>query len=40
MTLIRETVNKYGGILQPDQIHRRFDNEGRLTPGQTELSFE
>ena len=39
MTIIRESVNKYGGVLQRDHILRTFDPTGHLTPGQSELIF-
>ncbi|MBI3909728.1 MAG: DUF559 domain-containing protein [Armatimonadetes bacterium] len=37
--VVREAVNKYGGVVQPDLIIRRFGPEGRLGPGQTTLEF-
>lgn len=40
MDVIREAVNKYGGVIQPDQVVRRFSKDGRLEPGQAQLRFE
>lgn len=37
--MVREAVNKYGGVIQPDQTIRYFSKDGRLRPGQTEMRF-
>lgn len=39
MAVVREAVNRYGGVVQPEQVVRRFDPYGRLGPGQGTLEL-
>ena len=39
LSVIREAVNRYGGVRDPDQVVRRFSSDGRLSPGQTRLDL-
>jgi hypothetical protein len=36
---VRQAVNHYGGVVQPDGIIRRFDPQGQLAPGQGTLDL-
>jgi len=37
LNLVREAVNRFGGVKQPDLVVRRFTPEGQLVPGQATL---
>jgi hypothetical protein len=39
VSVVREAVNSYGGIVQPDLVVRRFDSQGHLGPGQATLDL-
>ena len=39
LNLVREAVNRFGGVEQSDQVIRRFGPEGRLAPGRATLDF-
>src|SRR5437879_3289341 len=39
LSLVREAVNRFGGVKQPDLVIRRFSAEGHLGPGQATMEF-
>lgn len=39
LMMIREAVNHYGGVMDPNNVIRRFSSDGRLGPGQTSLDL-
>lgn len=39
LDLVREAVNRFGGVKQPDLVVRRFAADGELAPGQATLDF-
>lgn len=39
LSVIREAVNRYGGVLDPNQVVRSFSSDGRLAPGQSTLDL-
>jgi hypothetical protein len=39
VAVVREAVNQYGGVVQPDLIVRRFAPDGSLAPGQRTLDL-
>ena len=39
LNIIREAAHRYGGVMDPGEVVRRFGKDGQLGPGQAVLDF-